>query len=599
MMRRLYRVYNDLNMRYKLFIQYLLLLAVPFTLFIAVNYRITSKDMEEQARYSSRQAFEQSRSFMEYKLYIVKTYLNVLSTNGKMQEILHRTPDYYYNNLGLWSFDIDDIRKQFYLTRPSNDIMKTSLYTQKAITYNNETGDVLRTDKIIHTSWYQNLMKSSYTFEMFPNQIPGAGKEEESTRTITVVRSVSDVDSLQEIIGILRVDIPEMTFSTILDRVAFTKQSSVFLINESGEIMSQSSKADPSRISFSSDVLKANTADELKKGIWGRRTIGSTDYLVGVQSVNESDWYLISLIPYQEILGSQYKVMKQMLLIALLIALFLLPLAFFAASSGTRRIRSLISQMKSVKQGNFNVWILHESKDEIGELSRNFKSMISKVGELLEEKYALGQEVKSMELKALQAQINPHFLYNTLDLIYWKAMRIHEHGIYELVQSLSRFYKLSLSKGEDIVTLRNEIEHIKAYIDIQNARFKNGIRLELDIPEVLYDRKMPKITLQPLIENSIIHGILETESETGTIAIKGFLEDGKFMLEVRDDGVGLSDEKVNAILKQSTNDPFHGYGANNINKRIKLLYGYDYGLSYRKNDGPGVTAIISLPEVTE
>ncbi len=594
-MKKLNRAYSDLNLRYKLFIQYLLLLAIPLTLFIAVNYKITSKDMEEQTLYSSRQAFEQSRSYIEYKLYIVKTYLNVLSTNGEIQEILDRGPEYYKDNLGVWNFDIEDIHKQFYLTKPSNDIIKTSLYTPKAITFDHDTDDIIRMDAIMATDWYKNLMRSSYTFEMFPSVIASDGEKEKNIKTITFARNVYDFESLQEVIGILRVDIPEAVFSLILDRVAYTERSSVYLINGNGQIISQSSKADPSGISFVSDTLHANKANTFKEGVWNRETIGNTEYLVGIQNVDDSDWYLSILIPYQDILGSQKKLMKQMLFITLLIAIFSLPLAFLVASSGTRRIRSLISQMKSVKQGNFNVGILHEGKDEIGELSRNFKTMISKVSQLLEEKYALGQEVKSMELKALQAQIHPHFLYNTLDLIYWKAKRIQEQGIYDLVQSLSRFYKLSLSKGEDIVTLRNEIEHIQAYIDIQNARFKNGIRLELDIPDELYACNMPKITLQPLVENSIIHGILETESETGTIMIKGKIEDGKFTLEVIDDGVGISAEKLSAIFNLSSNDPFHGFGANNINKRIKLLYGEEYGLSYRKNNGPGVTVAILLP----
>ncbi|MBP3961788.1 cache domain-containing sensor histidine kinase [Paenibacillus lignilyticus] len=588
-------IYRDLKMHYKLFLQYLLLLAIPFTLFIIVNYRISSKDLETQARYSSRQVFEQSRSFMEFKLYVAKNFLTILASNEKIQDILHRSASYYYNSYGLWSFDVEGIRKQFYITKPSEDIIKTSLYTSQAVASTNETDDVMSTNRIASTAWYANLNKSSTTFEVFPSMILLNDLQKEKTPTFTIARSIFDNESFQNVIGVLSVDMPKSIFESILDRVAFTKESSVFLINQAGEILVHSSHANAGMLSFKSDILKGSTNDQFKEGVWGKRVFDNAEYLVGAQLVEDSDWYLVSLTPYKEILGSQKKAMKQMLAIAFLIAMFLLPLAFLAAASGTRRIRGLISQMKSVKQGDFDLQIQHEGKDEIGELSRNFKSMIAKVTQLLDEKYALGQEVKSMELKALQAQINPHFLYNTLDLIYWKAMRIQEQGIYDLVQSLSKFYKLSLSKGEDIVSLRNEVEHIAAYIDIQNARFKNGITLVIDIPEALYEHAMPKITLQPLVENSIIHGILETESETGTITISANAVHGKIVITVKDDGVGISQENLERIFNRDRTDPFHGYGANNINKRIKLLYGEEYGLTYRRNEGPGVTVIIELP----
>jgi two-component system sensor histidine kinase YesM len=180
--------------------------------------------------------------------------------------------------------------------------------------------------------------------------------------------------------------------------------------------------------------------------------------------------------------------------------------------------------------------------------------------------------------------------------MYWKALRIEEPSIYELVQSLSKFYKLSLSKGEDIVTIKNEIEHIQAYVEIQNARFKNGITLIINIPDEFYIYKLPKVTLQPLVENSIIHGILETKEERGTITISGYIDEHLFILELKDDRVGISEDNINAIFKMNTADAFHGYGVNNINKRIKLLYGEQYGISYGYNNKQsGTTVLIALP----
>ncbi|MFC5403312.1 cache domain-containing sensor histidine kinase [Cohnella soli] len=594
-MTKLFGFYRDLRLHYKLFLQYLLLLALSFTLFIFVDYRMTSKDLEAQARYSSRQAFEQSRSFMEYKLYIAKNFLNILASNEKIQDILHRDSAYYANNYGLWNFDVEDIRKQIYFTKPSEDILQTNLYTSQAVAANNETDDVMKISRLAGASWYKNLRQNRSTFAIFPNEIKTGALLSDTKRTVAIARNIYDRESLQSVIGVFTIDVPESIFASILDGVAITKETAVFLVDPRGEVIVRSAGANASGLSFRTDILQQYTSTQLKSGIWEKRFFGQAEFLVGAQTVADTDWYLIGLTPYKEILGSQKKAVERMLAITFVIALFLLPLAFVAAASSTRRMRSLIVQMKSIRQGDFNIQITHEGKDEIGELSRNFKSMITKVTQLLDEKYALGQEVKSMELKALQAQINPHFLYNTLDLIYWKAMRIQEQGIYDLVQSLSKFYKLSLSKGEDLVTLHNEIEHIKAYVAIQNARFSNGITLLVDVPEALHECPMPKITLQPLVENAIIHGILETENGTGTIRIGAEEADGKLVVTVSDDGVGISNENLDNIFDVNKTNAFRGYGANNINKRIKLLYGEDYGLTYRRNAGPGVTVSVSLP----
>lgn len=593
-MRKPFGFYRDLRMHYKLFLQYLLLLVLPFIVFIIVNYRFTSKDLESQTLYSSQQAFEQSRSYMEFKLFVAKNFLTILSSNDKLQEILHNDSGYYDNNYGLWSFDVEEIRRQFYITKPSEDIMKISLYTSQAVTTANETDDVMKLERISGMPWYTNLTKSSTTFELFPNTIVSSRILREEIPTIAVARSIYDNASLQNAIGVLSVDIPKSNMETILGRVANTKSSSAFLIDRSGTIIAQSSKAVAAILAFLSTIPGMDALDKLKQGVWSKEEIEGADYLVGAQNLEDTDWVLVSLTPYHEILESQRKAMRRMLLNTLIIAAFLLPLAYVAAASGTRRIRGLISQMKSVKQGDFDIRIPHEGKDEIGELSWNFKSMIAKVTQLLDEKYALGQEVKSLELKALQAQINPHFLYNTLDLVYWKAMR-QEQGIDELVHALSTFYKLSLSKGEDIVCLRNEVDHIQAYVDIQNARYKNAIALIVHIPEDLLDCKIPKITLQPLVENAIIHGILETENGTGTIVIRAKADGGKLFIHVTDDGAGMSGDHLGAIFHTKKTDPFRGFGANNINKRIKLLYGEEYGLTYRHNDTAGITAVISLP----
>jgi two-component system sensor histidine kinase YesM len=218
--------------------------------------------------------------------------------------------------------------------------------------------------------------------------------------------------------------------------------------------------------------------------------------------------------------------------------------------------------------------------------------------QLVEDKYRLGQAVKQLELKALQAQINPHFLYNTLDLINWMSAKYKAEEIRALVSALSKFYKLSLSGGEDTVRVRGELEHVQAYVQIQNMRYADCIRLILNVPEPLLDYPILKLVIQPLVENAIFHGIRHKADENGIIEINGEIQNEVLCLHVRDDGVGMPEERVNGILSAHPHtENHHGYGVRNIDERLRLRYGAGFGLSFRSAPGEGTTVTVRIPAV--
>jgi two-component system sensor histidine kinase YesM len=224
--------------------------------------------------------------------------------------------------------------------------------------------------------------------------------------------------------------------------------------------------------------------------------------------------------------------------------------------------------------------------------------MIAEVEQLIEEKYRLGKEVKNLELKALQAQINPHFLYNTLDLLNWMSVRHNAEEIRTLVTALSRFYKLSLGRGEDTVPLREELEHARTYVQIQNMRYENAIELVIDTPPDMNECRILKLVLQPLVENSIFHGIMMKKEERGAIRITGEHVGADLLLFVEDDGVGISDERLSQLLTNGAiASDRHGYGVRNIHERLQLNYGPEFGLSFESREGKGTRVRIRIPAV--
>lgn len=214
--------------------------------------------------------------------------------------------------------------------------------------------------------------------------------------------------------------------------------------------------------------------------------------------------------------------------------------------------------------------------------------------------YQLGIALKTSELNVLQAQINPHFLYNTLDLLNCIAWEHNIKEMSEIVSLLTRFYKLSLNKGIEMVSVKDALEQIEVYVKLQNFRFESSIQLVININPHLCQHKILKLLLQPIVENSIIHGILEKDDQSGTITVDVKNQEGILYFTITDDGVGMTQEKVyllNHVLDSDGVDAntSSGYGVKNVVERIRLYYGGEYGITFESRPGAGTTVLLCIP----
>jgi two-component system sensor histidine kinase YesM len=319
--------------------------------------------------------------------------------------------------------------------------------------------------------------------------------------------------------------------------------------------------------------------------------------MVNSLAINNTDWILVSLIPFEEIIstGSQFK--NYMLFLILTIIFIAYLFAYLISNSSIKRIGFLVKSMEKLEQGIFQTDMPVHGKDEIGRLMEKFNYMSKKMEQMVKEKFEAGQKIKNAELKALQSQINPHFLYNTLDMINWSAAINQVSDIVQTVQNLAKFYKLSLSKGKDIIPISDEIELIKAYVEIQNQRFEDRIKFDLDIDEKVYEYSTLKIIIQPFVENAILHGIMGKANRAGSIKITARIVDNNIVFIVEDDGIGIAEDKINSILIKEMSSHNKGYGIKNINDRIKLYFGEQYGLKYLSEINRGTKVEISIPMI--
>ena len=259
-------------------------------------------------------------------------------------------------------------------------------------------------------------------------------------------------------------------------------------------------------------------------------------------------------------------------------------------------IKLLQRVMKNVEKGEFDIIAEEKGENEVKNLSRTFNIMIRRIKQLMEQNLKEQEEKRRYELNALQAQINPHFLYNTLDSIVWLAENDENKEVVKMVTALANLFRISISKGNELITIKDEIEHARNYLVIQKIRYADKFDFDIQVQEDIFDNLTQKLILQPIIENAIYHGIKKM-LDYGSILIKGSIVDSKICIEVIDNGVGMSQETANALLTKVSNvKNTHGIGVRNVSERIKLCFGQEYGLEILSELDEGTRVIIWIPK---
>jgi two-component system sensor histidine kinase YesM len=307
------------------------------------------------------------------------------------------------------------------------------------------------------------------------------------------------------------------------------------------------------------------------------------------------DWFLCTVVDNSRLFQDTQVLTSSLTWLWLSMLIMGIGGAFFVSSRITRRVSQLSMAMEEVQKGNLETNLTISGKDEISQLARHFNLMVDKIKGLMNEVIVTQKEKRQRELQVLQAQINPHFIYNTLDTIQWKALEYGAEDLGDLILALSSFFRISLSKGEEKITLRKELDHVRSYLEIQHYRYSDILKYELDIEEELMEAKLPKIIIQPLVENAIYHGI-KPKLTGGTIRISARRIHEDLIIEVEDDGVGMDEEKLMDLDSRIFSlKPQGSYGLYNVSERIRLYYGSEYGIRIRSSIGEGTSVTLRLP----
>lgn len=437
-----------------------------------------------------------------------------------------------------------------------------------------------------------------------------------SSQTIRVGRAINSIVN-QELIGYEIIQIRESSVHDIYRRTDLFKSGDILITDLDGRIISHKDKSKLDE--FIGNVAAGLTKDSIYNSFTTVGIDGTSNY-VASRSINNGQWRMIAIIPTEQYEGDIILLRYWILGICGACCIMSLLLSLRISDSISRPLRNLSEMMNKVGKGNFDVSIQPYTNDEVGVLSEHFNKMVRQVQKLIQEVYQEQYLKQKAELKSLRAQINPHFLYNTLESINWMARTRNVPEIGDMVKALGDLMRASIS-GDDFVTLNDEITNITNYLKIQKFRYGDRLGVCIGISPDIGQIIVPKLILQPIVENSIVHG-LEEKLEDGHIRISGELENGDVVIMICDDGVGMEKEKadhLNRLFSEyhdgtrvsggsakvdirkdiGSKDDMHTHiGLINVDRRIKMYYGASYGLSISSVIGEGTSVKAVLPART-
>jgi two-component system sensor histidine kinase YesM len=399
-------------------------------------------------------------------------------------------------------------------------------------------------------------------------------------------------------VGLLTIDADIDDFNSMLVQLKPSVNSSIVIIDNKANVivspelslLNQSLTAEP----YIQTLLQNQQS---RVGSFEESIQGKT-MLVSYRQIGTLGWTVVSVSPISDLNGKLITFRKVMYAVLALCMFLAFIIALFLSSNITNPIRKFIKSMSYAQEGNFDIQIQYKRKDEFTYLFSQYNKMILQIKELINKLYVSEVKKKEAELKALEAQINPHFLYNTLDSINWIALRNDVPDISHMVTSLSDFFRYSLSDGKSIIPIEDEFRQVESYLSIQQVRFKERLEFSFQLEPEVYGHYTVKLILQPLVENSLIHGI-EKRRGKGIIVIKARKTEDLIEIEISDNGIGADIDKLNAMLhNDSDSDSDKSFGMNNVNQRIQQVFGKGSGIYYKIHDGPGITVKVTFPATT-
>lgn len=589
-LKKLYHKYMSRSMRTKLMLSFSSLIFLSLMIVLVVVYVYVSKDYRQQIQYSADKSFSQAYDFIDKKIESLIYTSDVVYSNDSVQSILSEDLYNYRYNYQQQHLDMLTLEKFLNSLSYSKDAYLASLYVDDSLVYSKQNLFFFSDKLLEQNEQYKKWLDSNEMRIWLPPEKMRLPDQQSPIMLISLLRKINSIYGENNTIGIERISMKADDINTIIQKANITQNGVVYIQNSNNQMINTLKGDIFEKLDLGREQLPKR---EIK---WEQISRNGKSFLVNSRRFHNSDWTMIAVIPFTEILSLSNRLGVIILLLLIASIALTCSVAYLFARSMTKGLSILSKQMENVQNGILDNTITSKKKDEIGTLINSFNYLVNRIKHHSKEQYESGKAIKNAELKTLQAQINPHFLYNTLDLINWRALDNNAPQIAEISTALAKFYKISLNKGKDILSIGDEIAHVSAYVKIQNFRFEGSINLSIDIPDDIKSYSILKTVLQPIVENSIMHGIMLTrDGRSKEIKISAVRQDEDIIIYVKDNGAGMTAVQLSSILEEKVNTNLSGYGVWNIHSRLQLCYGNKYGLLYESTQGLGTTVAVRIP----
>ncbi len=577
---------RSLSLRLKLMVYFLLILALPLVTLGVIGPSLYATSIERETMAHTGRMISQVTMNIELRVQEMEKLIDLVARTGAVAAFLEGGEASEAGRAA-----IREAVSAVVATHP--EIAGLLVVTERGA-WESEGFSRTTRDSLADERWYAEARGAPGQVRLMARPI---GRNIRSTRrygadeVVSIVKAVTGARD-GAVRGAVLVDMKLSSIEELFKDAALGKAGFLFIADGSGEMV----------YAPVNEVVYRVPLEALEDGAAAVRVAGE-DYQVLAQESAYTGWRTVGVFSLDETLKEVSLVKYWTFLIGGLTMALATVAAIFFTSSVAKPVLRLRSLMKRVEQGDLAVRFAGQGGDEIAELGLGFNEMIERIQSLIDQVYSEQQSKREAELRILQEQIKPHFLYNTLDTIQWMAQEHRVEDVVRMVGALTSLFRIGLSKGREIISLTDELEHVRSYLCIQKMRYEDKFDYSVSVEEGLRGLRVLRLVLQPLVENAIYHGIKERRG-TGSLSVTGRLERGEsgpeLLLAVRDDGVGMDAAlvaRLNASLEGGGEGYPGGYGIRNVHERIRLTFGKPYGLSFRSGPGEGTEVTIRHPVI--
>lgn len=566
-MNRLRKIFKNMKYRHKLTILLAVTSLVPMTVLALYSHSRQSTMVRSSELEDMQSIMEQTKESIDSQTAVYASLLNYLTYSPDIEEIIKEK-------------NIDNYTAYEKYTEIADPLLSVPKSYHDAINRIQLFADSIQVEHE-YTLVPLDKMQEEWWSEGLKDDVRIQWKVDRTRGEVVAVRMIYAQQKLNAVLCIsLDYDKIFQPLTNIL-----TDENGGIVADQDGNVLYNKTGLKELKLSDDNKKDTSQTADKLLSKISQTCTWTQTES-------EENDWVFYFYKSQDAISGSVRRILLEEIPLIIACGFIILFLGLSFSRIFTRKIEELTKNMDQVNHGSREVTVSSDSEDEVGILINSFHNMMDEINRLIDEVYVNKIALKEYELKALQAQINPHFLYNTLSMMNWMAIRSNQMEISKVTLALSTFYRTALSKGEDVVTVENCIQNMQAYLEIQLTMHDNNFSVDWDIDPTIKNEKMPKLLLQPVVENAIEHGIDEKEDGDKKIFLSFRGNGDDVVITVRDNGMGMPQEKAETLVTYQAK----GYGLKNVNDRIRILYGENYGIRILSAPDEGTTVMMRFPK---